>query len=270
MQPRRGLLNGRYVGAWTHAPARDTVASGEGGYNTHSTLPMRAYTPHLPRRLQPTGIIKHARVLRGSRKNISPFASCLCLATVPRPSALFPSEPPALLIAKNHFSSVQLSSGFSSCVFSFSIFLYFFLFALCRNVFRAQAARAVQAAVSLRASVSAVNSLNQKINKLNKHRAEAGTSSPSSCHYLCLNLLLYSCRCHASLSHSVSLPLLWSLCAARPKMPGQAAPLAALVACKMPKMQQCRATKLHPRSGPFDGTVLGTAGLALFSHLQIT
>lgn len=45
----------------------------------------------------------------------------------PRPSALFPSEPPALLIAKNHFSSVQLSSGFSSCVFSFSIFLYFFV-----------------------------------------------------------------------------------------------------------------------------------------------
>lgn len=101
---------------------------GEGGYNTHSTLPMRAaYTPHPRRRLQPTGIIKHARVLRGSRKNISPFASCLCLATVPRPSALFPSEPPALLIAKNHFSSVQLSSGFSSCVFSFSIFLYFFV-----------------------------------------------------------------------------------------------------------------------------------------------
>lgn len=148
MQPRRGLLNGRYVGAWTHAPARDTVASGEGGYNTHSTLPMRAYTPHLPRRLQPTGIIKHARVLRGSRKNISPFASCLCLATVPRPSALFPSEPPALLIAKNHFSSVQLSSGFSSCVFSFSIFLLFFcsllaemffeprLHVLCRQQFR--------------------------------------------------------------------------------------------------------------------------------------
>lgn len=66
----------------------------------------------------------------------------------PRPSALFPSEPPALLIAKNHFSSVQLSSGFSSCVFSFSIFLLFFcsLFAemffeprlhvLCRQQFR--------------------------------------------------------------------------------------------------------------------------------------
>lgn len=66
----------------------------------------------------------------------------------PRLSALFPSEPPALLIAKNHFSSVQLSSGFSSCVFSFSIFLLFFcsLFAemffeprlhvLCRQQFR--------------------------------------------------------------------------------------------------------------------------------------
>lgn len=52
-----------------------------------------------------------------------------------------------------------------------------FFSTLCANVFRAQAARAVQAAASLRASVSAVNSLNQKINKLNKQRAEAGTSS---------------------------------------------------------------------------------------------
>lgn len=48
---------------------------------------------------------------------------------LPRPASLLhhsSSRAPALLIAKNHFSSVQLSSSFSSCVFSFSIFLYFF------------------------------------------------------------------------------------------------------------------------------------------------
>lgn len=239
-------------------------------YTLDATYACSIY-PHLPRRLQPTGIIKHARVLRGSRKNISPFASCLCLAAVPRPSALFPSELPALLIAKNHCSSVQLSSGFSSCVFSFSIFLLFFLFALCRNVFRAQAARAVQAAVTLRASVSAVNSLNQKINKLNKHRAEPSTSSPSSCHSLPLpesaSLLLPLPR--FSLTLCLSFSAVVSLCCTAENA-GASCASCGSCCLQNAKMQQCRATKLHPRPGPFDGTVLGTAGLALFSHLQIT
>lgn len=48
MQPCRPLVSGRCVGAWTHAPARDTVACGEGGYNTHSALPMRAATSFTP------------------------------------------------------------------------------------------------------------------------------------------------------------------------------------------------------------------------------
>lgn len=30
MQPGRGLVSGRCVGAWTHAPAHDTVAWGGG------------------------------------------------------------------------------------------------------------------------------------------------------------------------------------------------------------------------------------------------
>lgn len=226
---------------------------GGGGYNTHSTLPMRAaYTPRPPRRLQPTGIIKLARVLRGSRKNISPFASSLCFAAPP-PSALHPTEPPALLIAKNHFSSVQLSSGFSSCVFSFSIFLYF-LFALCRNVFRAQAARAVQAAASLRASVSAVNSLNQKINKLNKHRAEAGTSSlpppplPESA-----SLLLPLPR--FSLSLCLSSSAVVSLCCTAQNA---GASCASCGSCCLQNAKNATmpGNKAPSRPRPFDGTVL--------------
>lgn len=35
MQPGRGLVSGRCVGAWTHAPARDTVAWG-GGVTIHT------------------------------------------------------------------------------------------------------------------------------------------------------------------------------------------------------------------------------------------
>lgn len=127
MQPRRGLLNGRYVGAWTHAPARDTVASGEG-----ATIHTRRYlcVQHIPPSASQVAADRDNKAracpARKPEKYFS-FRQLPLPRRAARPSALFPSEPPALLIAKNHFSSVQLSSGFSSCVFSFSIFLYFFV-----------------------------------------------------------------------------------------------------------------------------------------------
>lgn len=149
----------------------------------------------------------------------------------PSPSASFAGPAPALLIAKNHFSSVQLSARvFLHAFFSFSCVCSFFFHSL-QKCFPALAARAVQAA-TLRASVSAVNSLNQKINKLNKQRAEDAAMA-------CL------CLCHGPCSPAPCLPPGTApRCGrfdARPKMPGPAAaPSAALVACKMPKMQQCR------------------------------
>lgn len=149
MQPRRGLLNGRYVGAWTHAPARDTVASGGGGlqYTLDATYACSIYPPSASQVAADRDNKARACPARKPEKYFS-FRQLPLPRRAPRPSALFPSEPPALLIAKNHFSSVQLSSGFSSCVFSFSIFLLFFcsLFAemffeprlhvLCRQQFR--------------------------------------------------------------------------------------------------------------------------------------
>lgn len=101
---------------------------GREGYNTHSALPMRAApssTPPPPLQVA-AGRDNKARACP-ARKPVKYFS--FRQLPLPRPASLLhhsSSRAPALLIAKNHFSSVQLSSSFSSCVFSFSIFLYFF------------------------------------------------------------------------------------------------------------------------------------------------
>lgn len=127
MQPCRALVSGRSVGAWTHQHAT-RLPVGRGGYNTHWALPMRAApssTPPPPLQVA-AGRDNKARACP-ARKPVKYFS--FRQLPLPRPASLLPrssSRAPALLIAKNHFSSVQLSSSFSSCVFSFSIFLYFF------------------------------------------------------------------------------------------------------------------------------------------------
>lgn len=149
----------------------------------------------------------------------------------PSPSASFAGPAPALLIAKNHFSSVQLSARvFLHAFFSFSCVCSFFS-TLCRNVFQ-PLLHVLCTQLRCGLQFPPVNSLNQKINKLNKQRAEDAAMA-------CL------CLCHGPCSSAPCLPPGTApRCGrfdARPKMPGPAAaPSAALVACKMPKMQQCR------------------------------
>lgn len=71
--------SGRCVGVYARTSTRPEPLGSR-------PLPRPVSLP-IPARLQPAGIIKHARVLRGSRKNISPFVSCRAASRFPGSAA---------------------------------------------------------------------------------------------------------------------------------------------------------------------------------------
>lgn len=126
----QSTASGRCEWAWTHAPARGTE-----GWGNYGSLPRRvAQLPHPAAAQVAAGRDNKARACPARKPEKYFSFRQLPGVPSPSPSASFAGPAPALLIAKNHFSSVQISARvFLHAFFSFSC--VYFLFSLFAEMF---------------------------------------------------------------------------------------------------------------------------------------